>query len=530
MRVMRLNRREFLWSTAASGLLLPFTIRAQQPVIAPSSRFRHGVASGDPLSDRVILWTRVTAAGEAPDVRWTIAADPMFKKVVASGAVRTGASRDFTVKVDAGGLEPATTYYFSFAAGSERSPIGRTRTLPDRKAERLRLALVSCSNYPYGFFNVYGRVAARADIDAVLHLGDYIYEFENGRYGDGAAIGRVPRPAGETTTLDDYRARYATYRLDGDLQEAHRQHPFITVWDDHELANNAWRDGAANHQPATEGDWSARRAAAYRAYSEWMPVREQTGLLPPLYRTFRFAGLADLVMLDARSRRDAQVAPDNLAALADPRRTMLGVAQEVWLADQLRESHRAATPWRLIGQQVMFGRLTPAGQNVRNADAWDGYHTARERVFDLLEGERISDVVILTGDAHSSWGMDVPRNPWDGYVARTGERSLAVEMTTPAVSSPPIFAADGQGRDRAAALRVMLPHLKFMDGEHRGYVLLDITPQRVQADWFFVPTVRERTAEESHAAALLTERGASHLVDAGAPAPTQQAAPLAPSS
>ncbi len=527
---MRLNRREFLWSTAASGLVLPFTLRAQQPSFLSSGPFAHGVASGDPLSDRVILWTRVSAGNGIPDIRWTIAADPTFKKVVASGAVRTGAARDFTVKVDAGGLDAATTYYYAFTAGSTRSPIGRTRTLPAEKAERLRLAVVSCSNYPYGFFNVYGRVAARADIHAVLHLGDYMYEFENGRYGDGADTGRVPRPAGETITLDDYRARYATYRSDPDLQEGHRQHPFITVWDDHELANNAWREGAANHEPATEGSWSARRAAASRAYLEWMPVREHTDLVPTLYRTFRFGGLADLVMLDARSRRDEQVAADNVAAIADPRRTMLGAAQEAWLADQLRESQRAATPWRLLGQQVMFARMTPSGQKVRNADAWDGYQGARERVLDLLGGERISDVVILTGDVHSSWAMDVPRSPWDAYVADTGEGSLAVEMTTPAISSPPIFAADGQGRDRAAALRVMLPHVKFMDGENRGYMLLDITPERVHADWFFVPTVQERTDRERHAAALLTERGSSRLVEAGAAAPTQQGPPLAPSA
>jgi alkaline phosphatase D len=529
MRDMWLNRREFLWSAAASGLVLPFTVRAQTSTSSASRLFPHGVASGDPLTDRVILWTRVSGTNSAPDVHWTVAADSAFAEVAARGSVRTAAARDFTVKIDAGGLEPATTYYYRFEAGRESSAIGRTRTLPAAGAERLRLAVVSCSNYPFGFFNVYGRIAARPDLDAVLHLGDYIYEFENGRYGDGVTIGRVPRPIGETVTLDDYRARYATYRSDPDLQEAHRQHPFITVWDDHELANNAWRDGAANHQAATEGDWRTRRAAAWRAYLEWMPVREHTDFLPRLYRTFRFAGLADLVMLDARSLRDRQVPLDDLAALADPRRTMLGAAQERWLADQLRESQREQTPWRLLGQQVMFARMTPSGQNVRNADSWDGYQGARERMLALLEAERIRDVVILTGDVHSSWAMDVPRSAWESYRARSGEGSLAVEVTTPAISSPPIFAADGEGRERAAALRVMLPHLRFMDGENRGYVLLDVTRERAQVDYFFVPTVQERTDVETHVASLVTVRGSSHLVDAGKPAPTQQGAPLAPS-
>ena len=527
MTAMRLNRRDFLWGTAAASLILPFTARAQISPASPSKRFQHGVASGDPMPDRVVLWTRVSETSGTPDVHWKVSADPAFSKIVTSGTVRTAAVRDYTVKIDAGGLEPATSYYYQFAIGSERSPIGRTRTLPANDARRLRLGVVSCANYPYGFFNVYGRLAARADLDAVLHLGDYIYEFENGRYGDGTSIGRVPRPPGETVSLDDYRARYAIYRSDPDLQEAHRQHPFITVWDDHELANNAWRDGAANHE-AAEGDWRARRAAASRAYFEWMPVREQMDLEPRLYRTFRFGGLADLVMLDARSLRDQQVAVDDLAGIASPQRTMLGAAQEAWLADQLRASQRGETAWRLLGQQVMFTRMTPAGQQVSTADSWDGYQGARDRLLDVIEQQRIEDLVILTGDVHSSWAMDVPRSGWDGYTARSGEGSLAVEVTTPAISSPPIFAADGQGRERAAALRVMLPHLKFMDGENRGYLLLDVTRERAQIDYYFVPTVQQRSSEEKHVAAFITERGASHLVDAGKPSLTQQGAPLAP--
>src|SRR5688572_24099785 len=252
---MWLNRREFLVSAAVSGLVLPAAARAQprrQP--EDSAVFPYGVASGDPQAHRVILWTRVVATGGVVDVGWRIASDPSLAKPVASGTIRTAAERDFTVKVDAGGLDPGRTYYYSFSVGPQHSQVGRTRTLPATGVERLRLAVVSCSNYPYGFFNVYGRIAARTDLDAVLHLGDYIYEFENGRYGDGAALNRVPKPVGEAVTLSDYRLRYATYKSDPDLQEAHRLHPFITVWDDHELTNNAWRDGAQNHQPDREGD------------------------------------------------------------------------------------------------------------------------------------------------------------------------------------------------------------------------------------------------------------------------------------
>ena len=487
--------------------------------------FPHGVASGDPLADRVILWTRISAHS-ATDVKWVVATDPSLSKIVAGGTIRTSDVRDFTVKVDAGGLTAATTYYYAFTAGRDRSPVGRTRTLPADRVERLRLAVVSCANYPYGFFNVYARIAARPDLDAVLHLGDYIYEFENGRYGDGTPLGRTPQPRGETLTLADYRLRYATYRSDPDLQEVHRQHPFIVVWDDHELANNAWRDGADNHQPNTEGDWTTRRAAAYRAYLEWMPVREQSDFNPRLYRSFRFGNLADLVMLDARSLRDQQVKPDDVAALTNPQRTMLGAAQEAWCFDELRSSQRTGARWRLLGQQVLFTRMTPIGQTVRNADTWDGYQGARDRILDFVRDEGIKDMVILTGDIHSSWAMDVPRVAWDGYTSRTGEGSLAVELTTPAISSPPMF-ADGQGRERAAALKVMLPHLKFMDGEHRGYFVLDVTPQRMQADYMFVPTVSERSNAEVLGSALVCERGSSHLVETNKPAPTQDAAPLA---
>lgn len=508
---MWLNRREFLASAAVAGLVLPAAAHRQTGSASTvSPLFPHGIASGDPVADRVVLWTRVAKAAETVDVGWRIASDRAFARVVASGSVRTAAARDFTVKVDAGGLEPGNTYYYSFNVGRQFSPIGRTRTLPNPGVPRLRFAVVSCSNYPYGFFNVYGRLAARADLDAVLHLGDYIYEFENGRYGDGTKLDRMPQPRGETLSLADYRLRYATYRTDPDLQAAHQQHPFITVWDDHELANNAWREGAQNHQPETEGDWATRRAAAYRAYLEWMPVREQHGLNPRLYRSFRFGNLADLIMLDARALRDQQVAPDDLTGLADARRTMLGAAQEAWCFDELRTSQRTGTPWRLIAQQVLFARMTPVGQKVRNADTWDGYQAARDRMLDGIAGERITDVVILTGDVHSSWAMDVPRAPWSDYRASTGERSLAVEFSTPAISSPPIF-ADGQGRERAAALKIMLPHLKFMDGEHRGYVVLDVTPERVQTEYLFVPTVAERTDKETQAASLVTERGSAHI-------------------
>jgi len=522
---MSLTRRQFIWSAAASSVGLASTklhgrgwplLPAQALDGSSSGVFRHGVASGDPLNDRVILWTRVTS-GEGSsvtgvDVEWRIATDPATERVVARGGFRATAERDFTVKIDAGGLQPGRTYYYTFEAGGEHSPIGRTKTLPGGDPARLRLALLCCSNYPAGFFNVYRCVANRSELDAVVHVGDYIYEFENGRYGDGTGLLRIPEPRREAVTLSDYRIRYATYRSDPDLQEAHRQHPFIAVWDDHELTNDAWSGGASNHNPEQgEGDWAVRQAAAYRAYLEWMPVREAPGTGIHLYRSFRFGSLIDLLVLDTRGLRDRQAGDP--ASFTDPKRTMLGAAQEAWLFNELRSSQRAGTSWRVLGQQVLFSRVAPSGWPVLSPDLWDGYQAARDRVLDYLVTERVRDVAILSGDLHSAWALDVPRDPWRQYQPSTGEGSLAVELLAPAISSPPLFASPSM-RDRAPLLRTFLPHLKFLDGDSRGYVLIDITPQRIQADWYFVPTVLEHTDAETRAVGFVCERGSSRLVPA----------------
>jgi alkaline phosphatase D len=276
-----------------------------------------------------------------------MSATPDFRRIAARGRTATGAARDFTVKVDAAGLKPATTYYYRFQALGERSPVGRTRTAPASGAKQIRLAVVSCSSLPHGYFNVYRRVAERPDLDAVLHLGDYIYEYANGGYGDGAALGRIPEPNKEIIALDDYRTRYAQYRRDPDLQEAHRQHPFIVVWDDHEIANNTWRDGAANHNPQNgEGDFAPRRAAAVQSYLEWMPIREDRfSREARIYRTFHYGSLADLVMLDTRlvGRDEQPPNRDAIAILDDPKRSMLGAAQEDWLNGRLAASTRSGS-------------------------------------------------------------------------------------------------------------------------------------------------------------------------------------------
>jgi alkaline phosphatase D len=510
---MPYSRRQFIGGALGSMAVWPSLAWAARQAPDPGRVFRHGVASGDPLTDRVIIWTRATPRPDVSgtiQVTWRVADDDRFERVVAQGTAETSAARDFTVKIDAGNLRAGCFYYYAFETSGERSPVGRTKTLPQDDVQRLRLASVSCSNYPAGYFNVYRCLANRDDLDAVVHLGDYIYEFANGVYGDGSGSGRMPMPAGEATTLADYRQRYATYRSDVDLQAAHQAHPFIAVWDDHEVTNDWWRGGSARTGGA---EWPVRLAAGLQAYREWMPVRESADGAFRLYRSFRFGRLADLLMLDTRSFRDKQAGGRDTARLADPSRTMMGKAQEAWFFDGLQQSQREGTGWRLIGQQTIFAPLSPPGVPVQNTDIWEGYPAARARVFDAIEKNRLSNVAILTGDIHSSWALDVPRSPLKGYTASSGAGSLAVELVTPAISSPPLFASAAL-RDSTALMQLFTPHLKFLDGERRGYVLLDVTKARLQAEWYHVPAVDVRSPAESKAAAFVCEAGSSRLAKA----------------
>lgn len=270
--------------------------------------FYHGVASGDPTSNSIIIWTRVTPYNdEEVTVSWKMATDPQLQHVVQQGNFQTGDFRDYTVKVDVTGLNPGTTYYYSFTALGKQSITGRTRTVPTTSVSQLRFAVASCSNYQNGFFNVYDRLAERNDIDAVIHLGDYIYEYEEGGFGYSSAVGRGHEPTNEIITLDDYRVRHSFYKLDPSLRRAHQQHPFILIWDDHEFANDAYVNGAENHQPATEGDWNTRKNNAWKAYFEWMPIRDNVQNPNQIYRRIQYGNLMDLILLDTRIEgRDKQ--------------------------------------------------------------------------------------------------------------------------------------------------------------------------------------------------------------------------------
>ncbi|MEX2662909.1 MAG: alkaline phosphatase D family protein [Vicinamibacterales bacterium] len=523
---MPVSRREFLNLAAVAGatpLLAPWL--RLQPGVEGRTVFLHGVASGDPLADRVMLWTRVSGAAPAarPRVRWEVARDDGFRQIVRRGELTTGRDRDFTVKVDVTGLTPGTRYHYRFQAVGERSRTGRTRTLPGKGTTRVSLAVASCSNLPQGYFNAYRGIANRADLDAVLHLGDYYYEYANARYGDGTRFGRIPAPNKEITSLEDYRTRHAQYKTDPDLQDAHRLHPWITVWDDHEITNNTWRDGAQNHNPDQgEGDWTARKHAAIRAYYEWMPIREQGAPSQArIYRTFRFGGLADLIMLDTRVvARDQQAAQrDQLGVIEDPRRSLLGRAQEAWLFGELQKSRARGARWQVLGQQVMFAPMAPWGQPSGNTDAWDGYRPARDRVVDFLETHDMRNAVVLTGDVHSSWAYDIAKDPWGAYDAGTGRGTRAIELVTPSITSPSGWNA-ATAADRLRQLKAARPHLRWADGLSHGYVVLNLERDALQSDWFGVPTIESRTSEEHFVKGFTSEYNNPHLVEASSPAPS----------
>jgi alkaline phosphatase D len=533
----KLNRRDFIAALAAAGLAGPgLTLADVSGTRAPA--FRQGVASGDPLHDRVILWTRITPPQRSGSVavQWRISRDRNLRNPVAAGAVATDAGRDFTVKIDAAGLEPGQTYYYGFKCEGVDSPRGRTRTLPVGNADALRFAVVSCSNFPYGYFNAYRRIASRNDLDFVLHLGDYLYEYEQGEYANPLLLAlREVQPTNEIVTLSDYRLRHALYKTDPDLQELHRQHPMIAVWDDHESANDAWRDGAENHNPELgEGEWSVRKAAAQRAYDEYMPIRRSTAGVSQIYRQFRVGDFADVIMLDTRLQgRDLQAAfkgapalPMNDPTIADPNRTLLGYDQEAWLYSALSASQARGARWRFIGQQVMMAQLAAPGTNgatTLNPDQWDGYAPARQRLFRHLADNHIANNVVLTGDIHSAWCNDLAFNPWNGalYNPASGSGALGVEFVTPAVSSPGPIPDPAQAVPTASVLRATSPHMKYVDLYQRGYVLVDADESRVQGEIWHVPTIDSPNAGERFSAGFFSATDNNGLKPASGPSPTR---------
>jgi len=541
---MTINRRKaltLLGMGAASPVLSAGSASAREAKVA----FAHGVASGDPLADRLIIWTRVSTAADAkPALRWELATDASFKTIVAKGQAVADPARDHTVKVDVGGLKPAADYHYRFICQGVTSPVGRGRTLPTGSVKDVVLAVTTCSLYPAGYFNAYQAIAKLERVDAVLHLGDYIYEYGAGPddYGMsiGAKIGRAPEPAHEIVSLADYRTRHACYKSDPDLQAAHARAPWIVVWDDHETANDSWTDGAENHQPVTEGDWAARKAAALRAYNEWMPIRDPAPgqSLSAINRSFSFGDIATLIMTETRlTARDKQLtfAADLMVKGADgqlgfdeatfnaklnhPSRQLMGPAQEAWLGQELDRSVKAGQTWQVLGNQVVMARVkgpqlakvmgpeawsamlakAPAyyrEQMIKssarndlevpyNLDSWDGYPAARERVYDLFKATKAHPIV-LSGDSHAFWV--------NALFDASGKARVAAEFGATSITSPGLGDALPDAPVNEAYV-TRNPEVLFTDQAAKGFVLLTLTKDSARGELMAVSTVVRKEFE-----------------------------------
>ena len=532
-----LSRRTMLKGGAAAAAALTFAgltpaaARATVDATARSGVFGFGVASGDATARELLLWTRVTptpeatpGSGRGPRVRvtWELAADEAFTTVLQDGVEVTDAARDHTVKVVVRGLTPYTRYWYRFSLNGQTSPVGRTQTSPDVHGEThaLRLAFVSCSNWTGGYFTAYRGIAARDDLDFVLHLGDYVYEYGNDadRYGPATLRGvRDHQPAEEVLSLQDYRLRHALYKTDPDLQATHRRHPWIVIFDDHEITNDAWAGGAENHetqddpdtdytapgQPAgvrPEGDFLARRQRAFQAYLEWMPIREpgtwqrERHEGTQFFRRFTFGDLAELSVIETRQNRSQQV-PATAGgvpnpALADPARHLPEPAQLDWLASGLTRSRAA---WHLIGNQTVFARVFAVPRagvlpgQVFNTDQWDGYQADQRELLTSMAATRHADPVVLTGDIHSSWANDLPTDPTRYPVDRN---SVGVEFVCPSVTSngfkESLAGSAAAAQAATAGFQAINPWVRYLEGIGHGFVVLDVTPARVQADFFFI--------------------------------------------
>lgn len=459
--------------------------------------FRHGVASGDPLSDKVIIWTKASNSTNEDKliIKWQIASDSEMANILQSGESNALKKDNFCFKYDVTNLSPNTWYYYNFISNGDTSVTGRTKTTPVGISDSVRFAVVSCSNYEHGYFNAYQSIVNKNDVDAVIHLGDYIYEFESGHYSSDIED-RTTFPLHEIISLSDYRDRYAHYRLDTNLQNIHQNFPFINIWDDHEIANNAYKNGASNHNDSTEGDYGERLSFAKKAYYEWLPIREQKN--EKLYRKINYGDNINLLFLDTRiEARDKQENRSKKKA-KDSTRTLLGDEQFNWVIYNLSKD---TSHWNILAQQVMIAPFKIAGV-IANSDQWDGYSYEKDRLFDSINANHIKNIVVLTGDIHSAWANELPG---DKYKARSGKNSLGVEFVAPSVTSArgiPI----GKG-----IVKCFNKHVKFLELDKKGFFVLDINQKRVQADWFFEETILINDSKSHHGASFYVKKGETIL-------------------
>ncbi|WP_329299156.1 alkaline phosphatase D family protein [Streptomyces sp. NBC_00659] len=528
----RAPRRRTVVKAAAATAVLAAPLAAALPArAAEAPAFLHGVASGDPLPDGILLWTRVTPGSQAipgsglgPDteVSWTVAKDKAFTTIVAKGSTIATAATDHTVKADIRGLQPATDYWFRFSAGGTDSPVARTRTTPaaDASVAGLRFGVVSCANWEAGYFSAYRHLAARNDLDAWLHLGDYIYEYKSGEYGTRGTVVRPHAPAGEILTLADYRTRHGRYKTDPDLQALHHKAPVVAIWDDHEFADNSWSGGAVNHTEGAEGAWTDRQTAAKQAYFEWMPVRP--AIAGTTYRRLRFGKLADLALLDLRSFRSQQASTAS-GSVDDPDRTITGRAQLDWLKSGLKSSD---TTWRLVGNSVMIspfavGALSadllkplakllglPQEGIAVNTDQWDGYTDDRRELLAHLRSNAIRNTVFLTGDIHMAWANDVPVDAGTYPLSPSAATEFVVTSMTSDNLDDIVKVPEGVVSAVASPIiRAANRHVHWVDTDRHGYGVLDITADRAQMDYYVLSDRTKPNATSSWARSYRTRSG-----------------------
>ncbi len=531
------SRRTLLKAAALSSsfALLPGPLQAET-----LRGFTHSVASGDPLHHSVTLWTRYVSADRGiAELRYEIARDPELKQIVARGSALAGPESDFCAKVRPAELEAGEWYYYRFTAPDGMvSDIGRTRTLPDGPLDHFRIGVFSCSNATSGWFNAYGHAAARDDLDLVVHLGDYIYESKLTR-SDALvelAVSRGIQPPHEIISLVDYRKRYASYRMDADLQAIHRNYPMIAMCDDHETVNNSWVGGADNHGKH-DGLWQARLGAAMQAYHEWLPMR------PDPYTRYELGDLATLFRIETRTiGRTKQLdlggwlkgKPDPLAAavefrdgpLADPAHTMMGMEQEKWLADGFAQSVASGTKWQVLAQQVIMGKtLTPHDTSSwfrpddppndkkkaeltlaaelgdlgvsSHTDRWDGYPAARSRLLSSAQ-QAGADLVVLAGDSHNAWAFELDNNGQPAGVEFAVHSVSSLGMDKRYFGDPKAIARSFVERNEA---------LKWCDTSRRGYMVLDITPEAVTNEWLFLHSRHQRSHDVLDTHRMATQKG-----------------------
>ncbi|MFD4757771.1 alkaline phosphatase D family protein [Streptomyces sp. NPDC058439] len=526
-----LGRRRFLTITGAAAALA-FSVNLPAAGTASAAEldarkigedpFTLGVASGDPLPDSVLLWTRLaprpyeTGSG-LPRARvrvgWELARDERFSRVVRRGSATAHPEFDHSVHVEIKGLEADRVFYYRFRTGNWTSPTGRTRTAPARGARNsaLTLAAVSCQAYHHGYFTAYKHLA-QEDVDVVFHLGDYLYEYAVSARGGARNDTRRTLPAHfnrETVTLEDYRLRYGLYKSDPDLRAAHAAHPFVVTWDDHETENNYAGEIPENDVPPAE--FLLRRAAAYRAYWENQPLRapqRPTGPDMKLYRRLHFGRLAQFDILDTRQYRSDQAYGDGWhkpgPESENPSRTLTGATQERWLLNGWRASHAT---WNVVPQQVTFAqrRDVPTDAYLLSMDAWDGYPASRERVLKGAEAARIDNLMVLTGDVHVGYGFDLKRDFDDPSSRTVGTEIVATSITS-----------GKNGSDKPAAWNNQMranPHMRFFNGR-RGYAVITLGAQRARADYRTVSAVTTPGAPLATAGSFVTEVGNQGLTPA----------------